>query len=74
MRIVAGVLLSIGQAVDPSLCHELLTLDDAVPSVMWHKVLLAISLIVLAPLGEELVFRGLLLRGLVRGSRSPSPP
>ena len=66
LRIVAGILLSIGQAVDPSLCHELITLDDAVPSVMWHKVLLAISLVVLAPLGEELVFRGLLLRGLVR--------
>lgn len=66
LRIVAGIILSIGQSIDPSLCRELLTLDDAIPTVMWHKVLLAISLVVLAPLGEELVFRGLLLRGLAR--------
>ncbi len=72
LRIVAGVTISIGQAVDPSLCHQLLTLDDAVPTVMWHKVLLAISLIVLAPLGEELVFRGLFLRGLVRELTFPA--
>lgn len=72
LRIVAGIVLSIGQAVDPSLCRELLTLDDAIPTVMWHKVLLAISLVVLAPLGEELVFRGLLLRGLVRKMTFPA--
>jgi hypothetical protein len=46
--------------------RELLTLDDAIPTVMWQKLLLALSLVVLAPLGEELVFRGLFLRGLVR--------
>jgi membrane protease YdiL (CAAX protease family) len=66
LRIVAGIILSIGQALDPSLCRELLTLDDAIPTVMWQKLLLALSLVVLAPLGEELVFRGLFLRGLVR--------
>lgn len=72
LRIVAGIVLSIGQSLDPSLCRELLTLDDAIPTVLWQKVLLAISLVVLAPLGEELVFRGLLLRGLARRVTFPA--
>ena len=72
LRIVAGILVSIGQSVDPSLCKELLTLDDAIPTVLWHKVILAVSLVILAPLGEELVFRGLFLRALARRVTFPA--
>ena len=71
LRIVAGILVSIGQSVDPSLCRQLLTLDDAIPTVQWHKVILAVSLVILAPFGEELVFRGLFLRALVRRMTFP---
>jgi len=72
LRLVAGILISVGQSLDPGLCRELLTLDDAIPTVLWQKVLLAVSLVVLAPLGEELVFRGLLLRGLARRVTFPA--
>lgn len=71
-RIATGIVLSIGQAVDPGICRKLLELDDdLIPSALWHKVLLAIALVVLAPLGEELVFRGLFLRGLARRMSFP---
>jgi membrane protease YdiL (CAAX protease family) len=66
LRIAVGIVVSIGEAVDPSLCKKLVDLGADKPSVLWHKILLALALVVLAPLGEELVFRGLLLRGLVR--------
>ena len=67
MRIALGIIVTLGQAVDPGLCEELLKLDDElIPPALWHKLLLAVSLVVLAPLGEELVFRGILLRGLAR--------
>jgi membrane protease YdiL (CAAX protease family) len=71
-RIGIGVLVGVGQSVDPGICRKLVELDNAnVPPALWHKLLLAIALVVLAPLGEELVFRGLLLRGLVRRMRFP---
>ena len=71
-RIAIGVVVSVGQSVDPGICRKLIELEhDSVPPALWHKLLLAIALVVLAPLGEELVFRGLLLRGLVRRMRFP---
>ncbi len=71
-RLVIGIIVSIGQAVDPSVCRKLLELDDdLVPPALWHKVLLTLALVVLAPLGEELVFRGLFLRGLARRMSFP---
>lgn len=71
-RIAIGILVSIGQAVDSSVCRKLLELDDDLMApALWHKVLLAIALVVLAPLGEELLFRGLFLRGLVRRMSFP---
>ena len=71
-RIAVGIVVSVGQAVDSSVCRKLLELDDdLVPPALWHKVLLTIALVVLAPLGEELVFRGLFLRGLVRQMSFP---
>ncbi len=71
-RIAIGIVVSVGQAVDSSVCRKLLELDDElVPPALWHKVLLTLALVVLAPLGEELVFRGLFLRGLVRRMSFP---
>ena len=71
-RIGIGVVVSVGQSIDPGICRKLIELDkNSVPPALWHKLLLAIALVVLAPLGEELVFRGLLLRGLVRRMRFP---
>jgi uncharacterized protein len=70
-RIGIGIVVTLGQAVDPGLCRKILELDDDLPTVFWHKLLVAIALVVLAPLGEELVFRGLLLRGLVRRMSFP---
>ncbi len=71
-RLAIGIIVSVGQAVDSSVCRKLLELDDdLVPPALWHKVLLTVALVVLAPLGEELVFRGLLLRGLVRRMSFP---
>jgi len=66
LRIAVGMIVAIGEAVDPSLCKKLVDLGADEPTVLWHKIMLAVALVVLAPLGEELVFRGLLLRGLVR--------
>lgn len=71
IRIAVGIIVAIGQAVDPALCERLNDLADDKPAVMWHKIALTVALVVLAPLGEEIVFRGLFLRGLVRRMRFP---
>ena len=71
LRIVVGMVVAVGEAIDPSLCEKLLDLGTQDPTVLWHKIALTFALVVLAPLGEELVFRGLLLRGLVRRMRFP---
>lgn len=64
----AGIIVATGAALDPTVERRL---DDIeiVGSEPWQLVLLVISLVVLAPLGEELLFRALLLRGLVRRIR-----
>lgn len=65
-RVGIGVLTEIGQRLDSGLCKRLNDLSLEPTPLMWQKVAVAVSLVVLAPLGEELVFRGILLRGLVR--------
>lgn len=67
-RIGIGIVNAVGLWVDPSLCQQFndVALDQQDTPLMWHKILIAVSLVVLAPFGEELVFRGILLRGLVR--------
>lgn len=65
-RIAIGILTEVGQRLDSGLCHRLNDLSLEPTPQMWQKLALAITLVVLAPLGEELVFRGILLRGLVR--------
>lgn len=71
LRIAAGAIVAAGEQIDPGLSDEIETLNEIIPEVLWHKVLLAISLVVLAPIGEELLFRGLLLRGLTRVAPFP---
>lgn len=61
----AAVILLTGSAIDPTVERRLNEVED-IGSVPWQIVLTVIALIVLAPLGEELLLRGLLLRGLAR--------
>lgn len=65
-RIGIGMITALGDAVDPSLCEKLKDATDIIPPAMWQKVLLAFLLVILAPFGEELLFRGILLRGFAR--------
>jgi len=59
-------IIGLGTLVDPSLEERLEEQATEVGPAAWQVALLVIALVVLAPLGEELVFRGLLLRGLAR--------
>lgn len=43
------------------------------PSMFW-LILLGLAIVVVAPLGEEIIFRGFLFRGWVREGRSPLLP
>lgn len=65
-RIVVGLIATIGQGIDPGLCEEYQKAAELDIPQLWHKLAFAFALVVLAPLGEELVFRGLLFRGLAR--------
>ncbi len=61
----AAIILLAGSAIDPA-SSGAWTRSRSIGSAPWQLVLMVIALVVLAPLGEELLFRGLLLRGLVR--------
>lgn len=64
----AAIIVASGAAIDPTVERRL---DDIeiTGSEPWQLGLLVVSLVVFAPLGEELLFRALLLRGLVRRLR-----
>lgn len=68
--VASGIVIAIGVALDPGLektFDELNNdLQDTGDGTAFSLVLVVVALVVLAPLGEELVFRGILLRGLVR--------
>jgi membrane protease YdiL (CAAX protease family) len=66
--ILAGSIILLGQAIDPVVERRLDDLDE-IGTVPWQLAITVFSLVVLAPLGEELLFRGLLLRALVRRLR-----
>ena len=59
-------LIALGTVVDGGLADRLEEQATEVGPATWQVVLLVVALVVLAPLGVELVFRGLVLRGLVR--------
>ncbi|MFN8122589.1 MAG: type II CAAX endopeptidase family protein [Thermoleophilia bacterium] len=66
MVITAGVIIVLGMQIDPGLEGRLDDTQQTLGPGAWGAVLTVFALVVLAPLGEELVFRVLLLRALVR--------
>ena len=57
---------TIGTVIDGGLEDRLEDQAVTVGTVPWQAIFMVVALVVLAPLGEELVFRGLLLRALAR--------
>lgn len=66
MVITAGIIILAGIQIDPGLEDRLEDTTQTLGPGIWGAVLTVFALVVLAPLGEELVFRVLLLRALVR--------
>lgn len=68
--IAATAILAIAEALDPGTEEAFRRaqddLEDAQSAATWGLALVVLSVVVLAPLGEELLFRAILLRGLVR--------
>jgi membrane protease YdiL (CAAX protease family) len=64
----AATLLAVGSAIDPHVDRQVKD-QESIGTAPWELVLWVIALTALAPLGEELLFRGLMLRGLVRRLR-----
>lgn len=64
----AGLIIVVGAAIDPVVERRLDEVED-IGTSPWQLVLTITALVVLAPLGEELLFRGLLLRALTRRLR-----
>lgn len=61
-------IVAVGAELDEGVAEEL---EDApeIGTAPWQLVLVGVAVVVLAPLGEELVYRGLLLRALARRMR-----
>lgn len=74
--IAAGIVLTVGAAIDPGAGDKLdqvgRDLQESAGVARWQEAVLVMSLVLLAPLGEELVFRGVLLRTLVRRVSFPA--
>jgi uncharacterized protein len=79
LGIVAGTMLAAAVAVYAFATGRALVTPFQVatytstPNMVW-LLLLAVSIVVVAPLGEEIVFRGFLFRGWVRPERNPVLP
>ena len=70
--VIGGVaIIALGQLVEPGVEDRLEDVQRELGAAPWQVARIVVSLVVLAPLGEELLFRGLLLRGLVRRMRFP---
>lgn len=68
--VIASIaIILLGTLVDQGLADRLEEQRVDIGPGVWGAVLTVIALVVLAPLGEELLFRGLLLRGLARRLR-----
>lgn len=61
----ALIIVAAGAAIDPVVERRLDDVED-IGTAPWQLVLTIVALVVLAPLGEELLFRALLLRALAR--------
>ncbi len=66
--VVAAPLFLVGEWLDPSVGRRLDDLADEtqLSGIVWADLLVVVALVALAPLGEELLDRALLLRGLAR--------
>ena len=64
----AAILLAAGSAIDPNVERQVQD-QERIGTAPWELGLWVVALVALAPLGEELLFRGLLLRGLTRRVR-----
>lgn len=62
----SGLVIVAGSEIDPSAKRALEDLDVSVGITWWQIALTTCALVIFAPIGEELLFRGLELRGLVR--------
>lgn len=62
----SGLVIAAGSELDPAAKRALDDLEVSVGSAWWQITLTTIAIVLLAPIGEELLFRGLELRGLVR--------
>lgn len=68
------VAMTIGFALPETYASELLNLNDDLSgmfSLLSHNVLGTLAISIIGPIGEELVFRGVVLKGLLRLSRRP---
>jgi membrane protease YdiL (CAAX protease family) len=64
----AGAIILAGSAIDPVVERRIEEVEE-IGTAPWQVTLTVIAVVVLAPLGEELLFRALLLRALVRRMR-----
>jgi membrane protease YdiL (CAAX protease family) len=66
--VLAAPLFLVGEWLDPSVGRRLDDLADEtqLSGIIWADLLVVVALVALAPLGEELLDRALLLRGLAR--------
>lgn len=68
----AAAVIVAGSAVDPVVERRLEDLSQDIGATPWQITASVVALVVLAPLGEELLFRALLLRGFVRRLAFPT--
>lgn len=64
----AGAIILLGSLIDPVVEERLEDVEE-IGNVPWQIALTVFAVVILAPIGEELLFRGLLLRALVRRIR-----
>jgi len=66
LLIASAIMISVGTSLDPGLNARVHNIASPLGPGVSGTLITMFGVIVLAPLGEELVFRGVLLRGLVR--------
>jgi membrane protease YdiL (CAAX protease family) len=65
LLVMALIIVATGAAIDPVVERRLDEVED-IGTAPWQLALMITALVVLAPLGEELLFRALMLRALAR--------
>lgn len=65
LLVMALIIVATGAAIDPVVERRVDDVEE-IGTAPWQIVLMVVALVVLAPLGEELLFRALMLRALAR--------